>query len=656
MSATLTIGGSQVTFLEDSQFRITRQVDERKRFTVNIIDYTGTLHFTVGAQIVITDPTLGILFSGYLYDDQETPIYPTGGINHQLDCIDKHYLADKRTTQRAYTQPTSAGKIVIDMVNDTLSAEGVVANYGLRYDTTQADFARGTLTNVVSTNNVGDGDLELPGSSSVSKTYNSVAQWNTGTLSSVQANSGGDISPIGSSRNWNDGNKSNQTHYGNGTPSDQVPTSGSYANTYGLHCDKTSEVRSRLDFAGTWSDFTVVVDVFLEASNFIHSFTYRTTGWVNADNSYAYAVEFTNAGISLRVGTNGSAGSSTIIGSYTFTTQPNIGNWYTLKAVVSGSSHTIYLNGTQYINVTDGTFTAAGYIGLRNRNVYSSGVWQYFDNFGIDAATTGTWTAPSISINSVSTIASSTITWDTSLSTGGTVTVQTSIDGGSTYQTCTSGGIIPGLTNGSSGTGKSVIVKVTLSTTTPTVMPDIRNLQWSVQGGYVSSGTRSTAPLGIDNMQRANQTGFGTAADGQTYTKVGTGTDAISGNEATITKTTGDVHEALGSNTYTDEDGTVRFQLSASTISAGIELRYVDSNNFYRFQANTTTLTLLKKVLGSTTIIKTASVSLSAGVWYRMRFRIVGFGPANLYGNVWPDGTIEPTLVSPFTWSVTATD
>jgi hypothetical protein len=650
--ATLAIGNNPVIFLEDDQFSHNRVLDDRKRFQVNVVDYTGTLHFPYSAQIVLTDASRGVIFSGYIMDDQETPIYPGGGINHQLDCIDKRFLADKRTTQRVYTEPTPAGKIVIDMVDDTLAAEGVIANYGLRYETTQADLNQGELTSVVSTNNVGDGDLELVSSASVSETYNSVAQWNTGTLSSVQANSGGDLSLIGQIRNWDDGNKSNQTLYGFGSPTDGI-SSGQYF----LTCTANSETRSRQDYAGTWAaPFTIEVDATIVGDVPRTGFTYLTTGWVNDDNSYAYALEFHDTDISLRRGTNGSAGSSVALASYSFSPKLADGT-YRLRVVVSGSTHTVYVNGTQYLSVSDGTYTTAGYIALRNRNTEPSvSITFDYDNFGIMKALSGTWTGPSTSINSVSTIASSTITWDTSLSTGGTVTVQTSIDGGSTYQTCTSGGVIPGLAAGASGTGKSVIVKVTLANTTTATMPDIRNLQWTVQGGYTSSGTRSTAPLGIDTMVRANQSGLGTSADGQTYTKVGTGTDAISGDEATITNTTGDVHEVLGSNTYTDEDGTVRFQLSASTISAGIELRYVDSNNFYRFSANTTTLTLLKKVLGTTTTIKTASVSLSTGVWYRMRFRIVGFGPASLYGNVWADGTIEPTLVSPFTWSITATD
>jgi len=232
------------------------------------------------------------------------------------------------------------------------------------------------------------------------------------------------------------------------------------------------------------------------------------------------------------------------------------------------------------------------------------------------------------------------------------VLVQTSIDGGSTYQTCTSGGQIPGLTAGASGTGKSVIVKVTLSTTDPTQEPDIRNLTWTVFGGYVASGTRSTAPLGNDTMVRANvASGFGTSFDGQTYTQTGTGSTNLTSNEAQIVNTTGDVYMRLGSTTYTDEGSTVHFSLSASTMTAGIALRFTDSNNWYRCVASTTALTIAKKTAGTQVTIGTTAVTIPTSTFYWMRFQAVGNNPVALKGRVWAAGTIEPT-----TWNLSLSD
>src|SRR5258708_35527990 len=106
-------------------------------------------------------------------------------------------------------------------------------------------------------------------------------------------------------------------------------------------------------------------------------------------------------------------------------------------------------------------------------------------------------------------------------------------------------------------------------------------------------------------MGGANRGGVGPGDDGQTYTKVGAGTDAIAGNEATVTNTTGDVYEKLGSKTAGDSEDSTRFQLSASTMKAGVMLRYVDSSNWHALTATTTTLALVKSRNGVETTLAT---------------------------------------------------
>src|SRR6185312_7231729 len=145
-------------------------------------------------------------------------------------------------------------------------------------------------------------------------------------------------------------------------------------------------------------------------------------------------------------------------------------------------------------------------------------------------------------------------------------------------------------------------LRITISLSTASAgatMPDVTAITLTILGAYSSSGTRSTAPIGNDTFVLANQSGWGTAFDGQAWAKTGIGTDAIASNEATITNTTGDVHEVLGSRTATDEEGTCRFSLSASTISGGMELRYVDANNFYRLSISTTTISIIKRSGGT---------------------------------------------------------
>jgi hypothetical protein len=260
----------------------------------------------------------------------------------------------------------------------------------------------------------------------------------------------------------------------------------------------------------------------------------------------------------------------------------------------------------------------------------------------------GTWTSTSTSVSSLTTCGGSVITWleqNTSNATFAFAFIQTSIDGGASWQQCTNGDVIPGLTSGVSLSGKSVQTRVLLGTQNNT-MPMVSGLVWRVLGAYPgSSGTRSTIPLGNDTMVRSNVVGsWGTAFDSQTYSKIGTGTTNLTSNEGQITNTTGDVHMLLGSRTWTDEDGTVRFSLSASTITGGMELRYQDSNNFYRLAATTTTLSIVKKSTGTTTTLASTSVSLSTGVFYWMRFRATGNGPVLLCARVWADGTLEPSV------------
>jgi hypothetical protein len=192
-----------------------------------------------------------------------------------------------------------------------------------------------------------------------------------------------------------------------------------------------------------------------------------------------------------------------------------------------------------------------------------------------------------------------------------------------------------------------VLVKVTLGSQI-IVSPSVTDLIWRVLGPYPgASGTRDTAPIGNDTMSRSNVVGgFGTGFDGQTYTQVGTATVALTSNEALITNTTGDAHAVYGNRTWTDEEGTCRFALSASTISAGIELRYNDANNLYRFSASTTTLTLTKIRNSTPTTVATVAMALSTGTFYRMRFRLTGSTSVSLQGKVWADGTLEPLAFS----------
>ena len=157
----------------------------------------------------------------------------------------------------------------------------------------------------------------------------------------------------------------------------------------------------------------------------------------------SYCVEIKPGTLRWQYGNNSSSGtppSPITIQLITFTQALALGAWYHFKIVVSGTTHQIYIDDVLYINATDTTYTGSGYVGLRNR---AGGLAVYtakFSDVGICAATSGTWTSPGTSISSLTTCGNSVITWDESLTTNPASvmnTVQTSIDGGSTYQACT---------------------------------------------------------------------------------------------------------------------------------------------------------------------------------------------------------------------------
>ena len=121
-------------------------------------------------------------------------------------------------------------------------------------------------------------------------------------------------------------------------------------------------------------------------------------------------------------GSNGGANSTTQLASVTLNVSS--GNWHRMKVVFNGSTHQIYLDDVLYITVTDSTYTAAGYIGLRCSNSTGNGYTGFFDNFGIAPALTGTWVSANQSLAGAGTYGNSVIAWrDISTDPGNTDTI-----------------------------------------------------------------------------------------------------------------------------------------------------------------------------------------------------------------------------------------
>ncbi len=345
--------------------------------------------------------------------------------------------------------------------------------------------------------------------SDVSSSYITGGSWASGGTLSNLANTSGNLLTLNSIlRNWNFAESSGQTIFGAGSVS---PNTQIFQNLqYYLGCVATSEERARFDFAGTWADFTLEFDVLIDTAGVKYGCVYRCTGWQNNDSTWAYAVELSSVDLKLNRGTNSSsgAGSSTNVATTTFSSALSLNNWYRVKLVISGSSHKIYVNDTLYINATDGTYTAAGNVGLRNRNTTAGTYFAIYDNFGITASLAGTWTSNNISLTAAGSYLNSIITWaDASSDYSQEVElVEASINGGSTYQTCTNGQPIPNFTPAQSLSGVNLILRVTLTGTSATSMPGLNNLTIVVLGAFSATGTRISPVLNLAPTGRAGST------------------------------------------------------------------------------------------------------------------------------------------------------
>lgn len=377
------------------------------------------------------------------------------------------------------------------------------------------------------------------------------AQWSaSGTsFSNTQATSNM-VMPFGAVRNWDDGDFSSQTLFGGGaTGPNNANSCWQFVDSkqFRIQAHQSTEARSRLDFVGSWQNFQAEFDVYIDNSSMKPGFVYRTTGWSNYDANYAYAVEIFGTTVALQRGSNSSqaaTGTRTQVASATINlTSQAI---HRVKVIANGSSHQIYIDDVLVINATDSTYTGSGNIGFRVSNGdASNGYISLFDNFGISPTSLGgSWTSQSISLSGAGTYGGSVIQWVDASTDPDQVNniVQSSIDGGSSWQTLTNGGAIQNLTLGQSLSGVSVRFKITFSANASTVLPKMQSLTAYVLGGFSSSGTRISKALLLSNVGICGTTlvfwnaiqptntsiTVATSLDGSSYTNVSNG-GSISG-------------------------------------------------------------------------------------------------------------------------------
>lgn len=491
-----------------------------------------------------------ILRSSFISWQGASPTGAQTAIRYTLDNWDGGYIA---CTNNAPLPDLPAGTSLAGR-SITLSEEFSYASSGMTPELAPS-FTSVNLT--FNTSYTGTkSDAVFAASSSASWSQAGVVTGNVTTSASI-------LTLTGAVRNFDDGGFSNQTVYGLGSPA-QVVTN----KIYNLYCNGGNDCRSRFDWAGnTWQDFTAEFDVLVQGSSIFCGLTYRTTvGWQNNPNTMAYVVDITTTTINLGRGSNVASGTGTGTVIATASITLTSGNWHHIKIVVSGTSHTVYLDNVQVISATDATYAAAGYVGFTLHNPTGSKQTAQFDNFGIIATNTmnGTWTSPSTSLTSLGNYSTSVISWrDQSTNpSNSTLTVQTSVNNQGTWETCTNGGAIPHLTVGQSLSGVTVYVKIIMSSTTAVTLPGIDSLVVLVVGSLTSIGNRiapvlSLAPVGRagatlvawNGIQPTNTTiAVDTSLDGATWSQIGTGASG-SGAIAGITTQTEPLIDLFNANT-----------------------------------------------------------------------------------------------------------
>ena len=203
--------GSGIPVLNQS-FILSDAVDQRSILTLTGEDTAGTLSYTPAMPVIFSDHDQGKLYDGYLNSDRVTKPAAGGSaqLEHYLTFADHHRDLDKRANTVNYLNWT-AGDMACDMIQQTLSQEGITGDFALESDYTPTTFAQGTLTNTVATTTTSPfvyapntasppitsntGDLELTrAGTQFTLTESVTADFSSGTLTSMVA-SNNQLSP-----------------------------------------------------------------------------------------------------------------------------------------------------------------------------------------------------------------------------------------------------------------------------------------------------------------------------------------------------------------------------------------------------------------------------------------------------------------------------
>ncbi|MGH2493780.1 MAG: hypothetical protein ACRDIV_03665, partial [Ktedonobacteraceae bacterium] len=179
-------------------------------------------------------------------------------------------------------------------------------------------------------------------------------------------------------------------------------------------------------------------------------------------------------------------------------------------------------------------------------------------------------------------------------------------------------------------------------TNTPTTTPTSTNTPTPTSTSTPTPTPTSGTTLGTDSFQRANQSLWGNASDGQTWggDANSQGAFSVSGNTGLVKNTGGNSYSAVLGPTATDSEVYASGSLSSfSNSNFGDVLRWTNGNNWYKAYIDGASLIIQKKVNGMTTILANVPFAATAGTSYTIHFRVVG---STLTANVWASSGSEP--------------
>jgi streptogramin lyase len=157
--------------------------------------------------------------------------------------------------------------------------------------------------------------------------------------------------------------------------------------------------------------------------------------------------------------------------------------------------------------------------------------------------------------------------------------------------------------------------------------------------------------LGADTFQRANQSLWGSASDGQTWDGDANSQSifSISGHAGLISNTGPTSYSAVLGSTASDAEVYAAVSMSSfANSNFGDVLRWTNGNNWYKALIDGANLIIQKKVNGVTSVLASVPFTATAGTSYTIHFRVVG---STLTANAWPSSDAEPSG-----WMVTASD